>query len=167
MPPLILIDDDELLDYPVGDPPMQGEDDRTVFCYRRLLPSERQPLAALFLERGKLDQRGHDNATIAICLHGWTRLMGRNGAIAWPMPEQAEAQRRQVLAIVEHLPDLIVAALVERMHDPSPEALLKNWREQSTGNDSLPAPPGNAIPASTVDVSVPSPANPSPVISGE
>lgn len=156
MPPLFLIEPDEQFDYAVGD---------TVFLYRRILYSERQELLALFLDRGQLDLRGYHKAMIAMGLLGWRNLWGINGEIAWPTPETAAEQRRQVAAILEHLPHDVGVELLTRIQDPAPEALLKNWHERWNGTNGLPTPaPATATPATTADANVPTLASPPPVM---
>lgn len=145
--PLCIIEDDEELEYVVGD---------TTFVYRRILRSERDALRTLFRERGKLDQQGYDMAIMTTGLVRWRQLWGKNGEIAWPETETVAKRRQQTLLVLEKLPLDIAETLLTKMSEPSPEELLKNWNALSNANGTLPTDgPESATNVPIVEESAP------------
>lgn len=143
---MLLIEDDESLEYSVGD---------TMFRYRRLSYSDRQAFTDLFMERGVLDQTAYDRCVLACSVIGWSNLLGRNGEVVFPVLGTDAERRKVVLGVVEKLPLQIALALIAKIHDPSPEEVLGNWQRQSNGNSASRTPaPDTAIPVPIAAASV-------------
>lgn len=92
MPPLVLVDD-EVFEYPIGEPPAEGEpDDRTTLLWSRLDEQELRDLRETLTVRGQILDVWFRDAVIATALRGWRHLIGRTaagqprGEVPWPPP---------------------------------------------------------------------------------
>ena len=131
----------------------------TTFLYERLRYDDRQALQYLVTTRGEFDEHLYNKLCVAVALKDWRELYGKNGRLDFPalsastptianngdraatqallFPAVSPARQRQldaVLYVVEHLPIVVVVALVALVSEFEPEELKKSYGLPSADN---------------------------------
>jgi hypothetical protein len=164
MPPIVVIDEDEYLQYPV-----EPAEDDTLFFYRRLMRKERDAILTLYTTRGELDDLNLRLAYVATGLQGWQNLLGRGDrVIAFPTRPDRATQAAEVSKILGTFPlepfaDNIIEKLYAAMTSVTQEQLLGNsngfWTANGHSlNGTEPSTPAPSAGPNAPPVGSPSPA---------